>query len=68
MTPKKKYDERKRLRIERELHFEQRSQERRDKDEQVEAQMISMMRSLERVADVMELWAELQTDEKEPGQ
>lgn len=62
MTPKQKYDERKRLKAERMLHDEQRSQDHRQKEEDMEARMLSMIASFERIADVMELWA----DQQEP--
>jgi len=60
MTPKQKYDERKRLKAERMLHDEQRSQDHRQKEEDMEARMLSMIASFERIADVMELWADQQ--------
>lgn len=67
MTPKQKYDERKRLKAERLLRQEQQLKEeallaeqeeqRRDDSEQM---IRSMAMSIERLADVAELWADQQ--------
>lgn len=62
MTPKQKYDERRRLRAERLLRDEQRYHDHQQKNEDMEARMISLMSSVERIADVMELWADQQAD------
>lgn len=62
MTPKQKYDERRRLRAERLLRYEQRYHDHQQKNEDMEARMISLMSSVERIADVMELWADQQAD------
>lgn len=60
MTPKQKYDERKRLRAERLLREEQRAKDERDRDDDTEARLIRIMQAFERIADVMELWADQQ--------
>ncbi|KAB2679772.1 MULTISPECIES: hypothetical protein [Brucella] len=60
MTPKQKYDERKRLRTERLLRDEQRAKDARDRDDDVEERMTRLLVAFERIADVMELWADLQ--------
>lgn len=61
MTPKQKYDERQRLKAERRLRQEQQADQAHQRQEDMEAQMIAMVNSLERIADVMELWADKQT-------
>lgn len=63
MTPKQKYDERKRLRIERHLREEQRLKQGRDMQDDAEAMMLKLMHSFERIADVMELWADRQAEQ-----
>ena len=60
MTPKQKYDERKRLRAERLLREEQRAADHRQREDDMEARMIRLMSAFERIADVMELWADQQ--------
>lgn len=60
MTPKQKYDERKRLRVENDLREEQRRMDRLDRSEDLEETFERVLRSLERIADVMELWADKQ--------
>ena len=60
MTPKQKYDERKRLRFERELHFERKAAEARDDGKYMEERMERLMTAFERIADAMELWADIQ--------
>ena len=60
MTPKQKYDERKRLRADRLLREEQRAADHRSRDDDMEARMIRLMNAFERIADVMELWADQQ--------
>ena len=62
MTPKQKYDERKRLRLENDLRAEQRRKDRLDRDEDMEELIETIGISLKRIADVMELWADLQKD------
>lgn len=64
MTPKQKYDERKRLKAERLLRDEQRAKDARDKEEDMEARLVSLLSSLERIADVMELWADMQVEKQ----
>ncbi|AMO44226.1 hypothetical protein DSS3P8_168 [Roseobacter phage DSS3P8] len=61
MTPKEKYDERKRLKAERLLREEQRSKDHRQREEDMEARMVALMNNFERIADVLELWADMQT-------
>ena len=63
MTPKQKYDERKRLRAERLLREEQRAADHRQRGDDMEARMIRLMNAFERIADVMELWADQQGGE-----
>jgi len=63
MTPKQKYDERKRLRAERMLRDEQRAHDAFQKQEDEEARFISLVNSFERIADVLELWADMQATE-----
>lgn len=60
MTPKQKYDERKRLRLENQLRAEQRKKDEFDRMEEGERQMIRILEALERLADVAELWADKQ--------
>ncbi|MGB6087752.1 hypothetical protein [Parvibaculum sp.] len=62
MTPKQKYDERKRLRADRLLREEQRAKDARDRDDDMEEKFTRLLSSFERIADVMELWA----DQQEP--
>jgi len=62
MTPKQRYDERKRLRNERLLRMEQRAASERNRDDDMAEQFTRMLAAIERVADVMELWA----DQQEP--
>ncbi len=60
MTPKQRYDERRRLRAER-LHKEElQAQGYINRDEVMEERLLRLMISFERVADVLELWADLQ--------
>lgn len=60
MTPKQKYDERKRLRAERLLRQEQDAKHYRDSHEDAEEGMMRILAALERIADVAELWADQQ--------
>lgn len=60
MTPKQRYDERKRLRAERLLREEQRAEDHYQREQDLEARMVKLMTNFERIADVMELWADLQ--------
>lgn len=62
MSPKQRYDERKRLRIENDLRAEQRRKGQMDKQDEMEALVISIGSSLNRIADVMELWADQQKE------
>ena len=63
MTPKQKYDERKRLRIENYLQAEQRLKDRMDRDEDTEELVASIGTSLAQIDNVLEFWADQQ---KEP--
>ena len=60
MTPKQAYDERKRLRVENDLREEQKRADRLDRSDDMEESFDRMVRSLERIADVLELWADKQ--------
>ena len=60
MNPKQKYNERKRLRAERLLREEQRAADHRQREDDMESRMIRLMNAFERIADVMELWADQQ--------
>lgn len=62
MSPKQKYDERKRLRTERLLRREQDAKRERDRGDDMEEQFARILAAFERIADVMELWA----DQQEP--
>ena len=61
MTPKQKYDERKKLRAERLLRQEQRAHDVNQNEEDMEVRMESLLASFEKIALVMELWADQQT-------
>jgi hypothetical protein len=60
MTPKQKYDERKRLRSERLLRHEQTAADNWQESKDMEARLETLMISFERIADVLELWADQQ--------
>ncbi len=60
MTPKQKYDERKKLRAERLLRQEQRSHDVNQNEKDMEVRMESLFASFEKIALVMELWADQQ--------
>jgi len=60
MNAKEKYDERKRLRVENRLRYEQRRAKDMDKEEEMERKFTKLLDSFERIADVMELWADKQ--------
>lgn len=62
MTPKQKYDERRKLRADRLLRQEQKAKEGRDSDDDAKDQLQRLMNSFERIADFLELWADNQTD------
>jgi hypothetical protein len=63
MTPKQAYDERKRLRNENELRRQQRIAAKFDSDTEMEMQFTAILTSFERIASVLELWA----DQQEPA-
>lgn len=60
MTPKQAYDERKRLRIESDLRREQRDASRMDLEDDVDQRLKRLLANFERIADVLELWADQQ--------
>lgn len=60
MTPKQKYDERKRLRIERDLRHLQRDDNVMQRQDDMEAKIDGLISSFARIADVLELWADMQ--------
>jgi hypothetical protein len=62
MTPKQRYDERKRLRIERDIRALERSKSQAERQDDMDAQVVALVASFSRIADVMELWADLQAD------
>lgn len=62
MTPKQKYDERKRLRLENDLREEQNRKDRMDRSDDMEASFERLLRAVERAADVLELWADMQSE------
>lgn len=62
MTPKQQYDERKRLRAERLHRQEMRAKGGRDREDDMEEQFTKLLAAFERIADVMELWADQQVD------
>lgn len=62
MTPKQRYDERKRLRLEAKAAAEDRVKDRDAEEKRAEAFMISLEDSLRRIADAAELWADMQRD------
>lgn len=63
MTPKQKYDERKRLRAERLLREERRGQDDYERGRDADERLNRLMLSFERIADVLELWADKQAEE-----
>lgn len=60
MSPKERYDERKKLRAEKLLRMEQRAKESRDREDDMEETFTRLLSAFERIADVMELWADKQ--------
>lgn len=60
MTPKQRYEERKRLRAERLLRMEQRAADEHLRDQDQTEQFQRLLTAFERIADVMELWADKQ--------
>ncbi len=61
MTPKMRYDERRRLRAERLHREEQRAADANQREQDMEARLNRLMVSMERIADVLELWADQQS-------
>lgn len=66
MTPKQKYDERKRLRLENDLRLEQKREFDLDRDDEMQRQFTRVLSAVERIAEVMELWADKQAEESQP--
>ena len=66
MTPKQKYDERKRLRAERLSREEHDPDYRFRSSDKAELVMERMVNSFERIADAVELWADMQEQPKGP--
>jgi hypothetical protein len=64
MSPKQRYDETKRLRAERLHREEQRAADSASRDQDMEERLNRLMISMERIADVLELWADKQEDGK----
>lgn len=64
MTPKQKYDERKRLRLENELRAEQKRKDTFDRQDHMDEAIMRFISAFERLADVAELWADQQTGEQ----
>lgn len=62
VSPKQKYDERKRLRLENDLRTEQRRKGDLDRADEMDAAILRFFATLERLADATELWADQQTD------
>ncbi len=60
LTPKQRYDERKRLRTERLLWEEQQAASHREREDYSEERLTRLMSAFERIADAMELWADQQ--------
>lgn len=60
MTPKQKYDERKRLRLENDLRAEQKRKDSYDREEKIDEFLLRTVAVIERLADVAELWADQQ--------
>ncbi len=61
MTPKQRYDERRRLRAERLHREEKRAADASLREQDMEARLNRLMVSMERIADVLELWADQQS-------
>lgn len=62
MTPKQKYDERKRLRLENDLREQQQRKDRLDRQDNAEQLMDRFVNAVERLADAAELWADQQRE------
>lgn len=62
MSAKKNYDERKRLRTERLLREEKRAKDFEEREQDMEERMTRLLTAFEKIADVMELWADKQSD------
>jgi hypothetical protein len=60
VSPKQAYDERKRLRIENDLRICQRTSSELDREDEFERKLDALLISFERIASVLELWADLQ--------
>lgn len=62
MTPKQKYDERKRLRLENDLRAEQKRKADFDRQDEMDEEIKRFFADIKRIADAAELWADLQPD------
>ncbi|RWG34000.1 hypothetical protein [Mesorhizobium sp.] len=62
MTPKQKYDERKRLRLENDLRAEQKRKDQFDRQEEMDEEIKRFFADVRRMADAAELWADMQKD------
>ncbi|RWB08736.1 MAG: hypothetical protein EOQ39_19015 [Mesorhizobium sp.] len=60
MTPKQKYDERKRLRLENDLRAEQRRKDSFDREDKMDEEIKLFFSDIKRIADAAELWADKQ--------
>lgn len=67
MTPKQKYDERKRLRLENGLRAEQQRKANLDRRDVADELTNRFIVAIERIADVMELWADQQPAARSKG-
>ena len=68
MTPKERYDERKRLKADRLHRAEVEAAAHRQQGDDGTAMMKALMHSFERIADVMELWADMQSEPPKGGE
>jgi hypothetical protein len=66
MTPKQKYDERKRLRLENSLRAEQKRKDEFDRQDEMDAELKQFFADMRRIADAAELWADMQKDAVTP--
>ena len=62
MTPKQKYDERKRLRTERLLREEQARLGNYEREQAMDRRMLRFLIAAERIADAIKLWADTQAE------
>lgn len=62
MTPKQKYDERKRLRLENDLRAEQKRKDQFDRQDEMDEAIMRFFAAIDRIADAAELWADMQKE------